>query len=86
MKKYLLILVAFLFTLGAEAQKFDQLARTSSMGWNRLEPRFSLRGLVRLLIMAWPQMQLVSTGMKDAGYEYIVIGRLLAGSRDENGE
>ena len=34
MKKYLLVFVAVFLSMGATAQKFDQLAKTPPMGWN----------------------------------------------------
>jgi len=83
MKKYLLILVAILFTLGARAQKFDQLAKTPPMGWNTWN-KFHC-DVSEVLIMQAADA-LVSSGMKDAGYEYIVIDDCWQVSRDENGE
>ncbi len=83
MKKYLLILVAVLLTLGARAQKFDQLAKTPPMGWNSWN-KFHC-DVSETLIMQTADA-LVSTGMKDAGYEYIVIDDCWQVSRDENGE
>jgi len=83
MKKYLLILVAVLFTLGARAQKFDQLAKTPPMGWNSWN-KFHCDVSESLIMQAADA--LVSTGMKEAGYEYIVIDDCWQVSRDENGE
>jgi alpha-galactosidase len=83
MKKYLLILVVLLFTMGARAQKFDQLAKTPPMGWNSWN-KFHC-DVSEALIMQTADA-LVSTGMKDAGYEYIVIDDCWQVSRDENGE
>ncbi len=83
MKKYLLILVAVLFSLGASAQKYDQLAKTPPMGWNTWN-KFHCDVSESLIMQAADA--LVSTGMKEAGYEYIVIDDCWQVSRDENGE
>jgi len=75
--------VAVLFTLGARAQKFDQLAKTPPMGWNSWN-QFHCTVSESLIMQAADA--LVSTGMKEAGYEYIVIDDCWQVSRDENGE
>ena len=83
MRNYLLILVTILFSLGARAQKFDQLAKTPPMGWNSWN-KFHCDVSEALIMQAADA--LVSTGMKDAGYEFIVIDDCWQVSRDENGE
>jgi len=83
MRKYLLIFVAVFLSLSATAQKFDQLAKTPPMGWNSWN-KFHCDVSEALIMQAADAM--VSTGMKDAGYEYIVIDDCWQISRDENGE
>jgi len=83
MKKYLLVFVAAFLSMGATAQKFDQLAKTPPMGWNSWN-KFHCDVSEALIMQAADAM--VSTGMKDAGYEYIVIDDCWQVSRDENGE
>ena len=78
----LLIGAAFLF-LSASAQKFDQLAKTPPMGWNSWN-KFGCNVSESLIMQMADAM--VSSGMQDAGYEYIVIDDCWQISRDENGE
>ena len=69
MKKLLfLAAVVFLFT-GAAAQKFGNLAKTPPMGWNSWN-KYGCN-VSEALIMQMADV-MVSSGMKDAGYEYIV--------------
>jgi len=83
MKKYLLIIVAALLFAGAYAQKFDNLAKTPPMGWNSWN-KYGCNVSESLIMQMADAM--ISTGMKDAGYEYIVIDDCWQISRDENGE
>jgi alpha-galactosidase len=83
MRKYLLVFMAACLTLIATAQKFDQLAKTPPMGWNSWN-KFHCDVSEALIMQAADA--LVSSGMKDAGYEYIVIDDCWQISRDENGE
>ena len=83
MKKYFLLLMTVFLFMGATAQKFDQLAKTPPMGWNSWN-KFHCDVSEALIIQAADA--LVSSGMKDAGYEYIVIDDCWQVSRDENGE
>ncbi len=83
MKKYFLLLVAAFLFLNAGAQKFDQLARTPPMGWNSWN-KFGCN--VSETLIKQMADELVSSGMKDAGYEYIVIDDCWQIARDENGE
>ena len=83
MKKYMfLVVAAFVFT-SANAQKFDQLAKTPPMGWNSWN-KFGCNVSETLIMQMADEM--VSTGMKDAGYDYIVIDDCWQIDRDENGE
>lgn len=81
-KLFLFVVVVFLFT-GLSAQKFDQVARTPPMGWNSWN-KYACN-VSESLIMGMADA-MVSSGMKDAGYEYIVIDDCWQVSRDENGE
>jgi alpha-galactosidase len=81
-KLFLFISMIFLFA-GLTAQKFDQVARTPPMGWNSWN-KYAC-DVSESLIMGMADA-MVSSGMKDAGYEYIVIDDCWQVSRDENGE
>ncbi len=65
------------------AQKFDQLAQTPPMGWNSWN-KFQCDVSEKLIMETADAM--VSSGMKKAGYEYIVIDDCWQVDRDENGE
>jgi len=83
MKTFILYVgIAFLF-LNTSAQKFDQLAKTPPMGWNSWN-KFGCNVSESLIMQMADAM--VSSGMQDAGYEYIVIDDCWQVSRDENGE
>lgn len=81
-KLFFFAAVLFLFTSVA-AQKFDKLAKTPPMGWNSWN-KYGCN-VSEALIMQMADV-MVSSGMKDAGYEYIVIDDCWQISRDENGE
>jgi len=84
MKKILLFLTVILaLSLNTNAQKFDKVALTPPMGWNSWN-KFDC-DVSETLIMKMADA-MVSSGMKDAGYEYIVIDDCWQVSRDENGE
>jgi alpha-galactosidase len=83
MKKHVLIvLIAFLF-LASNAQKFENIAKTPPMGWNSWN-KYGCNVSESLIIGMADAM--VSSGMKDAGYEYVVIDDCWQVARDENGE
>ncbi|MGA2407394.1 MAG: glycoside hydrolase family 27 protein [Bacteroidales bacterium] len=83
MKRHVLIvLIAFLF-LAANAQKFENIAKTPPMGWNSWN-KYGCN-VSESLIMGMADA-MVSSGMKDAGYEYVVIDDCWQVARDENGE
>ena len=65
------------------AQKYDQLAKTPPMGWNSWN-KFHCDVSEALIMQMADAM--VSSGMKDAGFEYIVIDDCWQIARDENGE
>jgi alpha-galactosidase len=81
MKKLLILLILFL-SITCYAQKFDKLALTPPMGWNTFNTfagNFNeqiLRNMVDLI---------VSTGMKNAGYQYIIIDDNWTSTRDSLG-
>jgi len=81
-RSVLLVAISFLF-LGLAAQKYDNLAKTPPMGWNSWN-KYGCN-VSESLIMGMADA-MVSSGMKDAGYEYIVIDDCWQVARDENGE
>ena len=83
MKKILFILVVTFLGQVASAQKFDQLAKTPPMGWNSWN-KFACNVSEKLIMQMADEM--VKSGMKNAGYEYIVIDDCWQVARDENGE
>lgn len=83
MKKHFLFISVCFFFLSASAQKFENLAQTPPMGWNSWN-KYACN--VSESLIAGMADAMVSSGMKDAGYEYIVIDDCWQVSRDENGE
>lgn len=83
MKKLLLLIIVFTLFLSASAQKFEGLAKTPPMGWNSWN-KFGCN-VSETLLMGMADV-MVSSGMKDAGYEYVVIDDCWQVSRDENGD
>ena len=78
----LAVVAALLVAASAPAQKFEGLAATPPMGWNSWN-RFGCdvgEALVRETADA-----LVSAGLRDAGYVFVVIDDCWQGTRDENG-
>jgi alpha-galactosidase len=77
-------LLAFAITVctSAFAQKFDGLALTPPMGWNSWN-KFGCNVSEQLIRETADAM--VSTGMKEAGYQYINIDDCWHGERDEQG-
>ncbi|MEZ5424868.1 MAG: glycoside hydrolase family 27 protein [Pyrinomonadaceae bacterium] len=71
-----------LFAFSAPAQKFADLAKTPPMGWN------SWNGFgcnVDEKLIRETADAIVSSGMRDAGYTYVVIDDCWHGTRDEKG-
>ncbi len=82
MKQILFLLIILLGALIADAQKFENLALTPPMGWN------SWNGFgcqVDEKTIRETADVIVSSGMKDAGYQYVVIDDCWHGTRDANG-
>jgi alpha-galactosidase len=83
MKKFLFLIALTLVSVVAMSQKFEQLAKTPPMGWNSWN-KFGCNVSEKLITGMADAM--VSSGMKDAGYEYIVIDDCWQVARDANGE
>jgi alpha-galactosidase len=83
MKKQILWMFTAFFFLNASGQKFDQLAKRPPMGWNSWN-KFACNVSEKLIMQMADAM--ISSGMKDAGYEYIVIDDCWQVDRDKNGE
>jgi alpha-galactosidase len=83
MKKYILFIILTIIFQNALAQKFDKLAQTPPMGWNSWN-KFGCDVSEKLIIGVADT--LASNGMKDAGYQYIVIDDCWQVGRDEKGE
>lgn len=73
-----------LLALSGFAQKFDNLAATPPMGWNSWN-HFACKGLNETVVKEMADA-LVETGMKDAGYEYIVLDDCWQIGRDKTGK
>jgi alpha-galactosidase len=81
-KRSFLLFAVLICSTGVYAQKFDKLALTPPMGWNSWN-KFACNideNLIRQTADA-----LVSSGMKDAGYQYLVIDDCWHGVRDAQG-
>jgi len=77
-----LVIVCVLLLTGVKAQKFQNLAQTPPMGWNSWN-KFACNvdeAMIRSIADA-----MVSSGMKDAGYQYVVIDDCWQVSRDSLG-
>ena len=81
-RSFLLIVCVVLTQATLYAQKFQGLAQTPPMGWNSWN-KFACDVSEKLICEAADAM--VSSGMKDAGYEYIVIDDCWQVSRDSLG-
>jgi len=83
MKRLITVFMLLSLFLINYAQKYDQLAKTPPMGWNSWNKYHC--DVSEALIMQMADA-MVSSGMKDAGFEYIVIDDCWQIARDENGE
>jgi alpha-galactosidase len=79
-----LLLLFLLFSLSGKAQKFPDLALTPPMGWNSWN-YFQCDGINEQVIKETADA-MVANGMKEAGYEYIVIDDCWQVGRDASGE
>jgi alpha-galactosidase len=82
MKRIVLILTVMLLAVSVSAQKFPELALTPPMGWNswNIYACDITEDLVKEVAKA-----MVDRGLKDAGYEYVVIDDCWHGERDSLG-
>ncbi|MDZ7722994.1 MAG: glycoside hydrolase family 27 protein [candidate division KSB1 bacterium] len=76
------LLACLLMVSSAPAQKFENLAQTPPMGWNSWN-KFACDVSEELIKQVADAM--VETGMKDAGYEYVVIDDCWQVDRDSEG-
>lgn len=84
MIKHLLVIIALgLLSREVSAQKFEQLALTPPMGWNSWN-KFACDGVNEQVIRQMADA-MVSSGMKAAGYEYIIIDDCWQVGRDSSG-
>ena len=82
MRIALALVFALALSVQARAQKFDGLARTPPMGWNSWN-KFSCNVSEKLIKETADAM--VSSGMRDAGYIYLVIDDCWQIDRDAQG-
>ncbi|MEH0153284.1 glycoside hydrolase family 27 protein [Limibacter armeniacum] len=84
MKKLLISIAAILCTIGSlQAQKFDGLAKTPPMGWNSWN---TFATDINEQLVKDIADSFVKYGLKDAGYEYIVLDDgWMTKERDQNG-
>jgi len=80
--KKILFAIAGLTCISVFGQKFDQLALTPPMGWNSWN---KFGSTVNEELIRQTADAMVSSGMKDAGYEYINIDDTWQGQRDSQG-
>jgi alpha-galactosidase len=79
---FILLVITIAFSLQSNAQKYKGLALTPPMGWNSWN-HFACdvdEGTIREVADA-----IVSSGMKDAGYQYVNIDDCWHGTRDSLG-
>ena len=82
-RHFLLVIALGLLTRQSSAQKFEQLALTPPMGWNSWN-KFACDGVNEQVIRQMAD-NMVSSGMKDAGYQYIIIDDCWQVGRDSSG-
>jgi len=80
--KNVIFIIVLATSMSMFGQKFDKLALTPPMGWNSWN-RFACDVSEKLIRETADAM--VSSGMKDAGYQYVVIDDCWQGSRDSLG-
>ncbi len=82
MKQILFLLIVLFCSSIADAQKFENLALTPPMGWNSWNG-FGCNVSEKLIRETADAM--VLSGMKDAGYQYVIIDDCWHGTRDAQG-
>jgi alpha-galactosidase len=82
-RHFLLVIALGLLSREVSAQKFEQLALTPPMGWNSWN-KFACDGVNEQVIRQMAD-NMVSSGMKDAGYQYIIIDDCWQVGRDSSG-
>lgn len=82
MKYFFTVIIAFICITVVTAQKFNGLATTPPLGWNSWN-KFACDVDENLIKATADAM--VSSGMREAGYEYIVIDDCWHGERDSLG-
>ncbi|MEO8819467.1 MAG: glycoside hydrolase family 27 protein [Ginsengibacter sp.] len=70
MKYRILIVLTFFFFTNIHAQKFENLALTPPMGWNSWN---TFQTKINEELVKETADAMVSSGMKDAGYQYLVL-------------
>ena len=80
--KFYFTVAFFLCSIGLSAQKFEGLAKTPPMGWNSWN-KFACNVSEDLIKETADAM--AASGMKDAGYEYVVIDDCWQIGRDSLG-
>jgi alpha-galactosidase len=78
----LTVFISLILFCTAQAQKFEELAQTPPMGWNSWN-KFGCD--VREQLIKEVADAMVATGLKDAGYKYLVIDDCWQVTRDEEG-
>ena len=80
--KKLFILIVLLFSFNVYGQKFEKLALTPPMGWNTWK---TFAGDINETKIREIADVIVSSGMKKAGYQYLIIDDCWQGGRDSLG-
>lgn len=84
MKNQFLLVIAVLFFTATNGQKFEGLAMTPPMGWNSWN---TFQTNINEKLVKETADKMVSSGMKDAGYEYLVLDDgWMAMERDSAGD
>ncbi len=78
----LLVLLTALAVLPASAQKFSHLGDTPQMGWSTWN---KFQGNINEEVIKSIADAMVTSGLRDAGYNYINIDDCWHGQRDSNG-
>lgn len=82
MKKLIILAAVIVCASRVFAQKFDDLAKTPPLGWNSWN-KFGCN--VSEQLIRETADAIAANGMRDAGYQYVVIDDCWHGTRDANG-